>query len=546
MPSFLALSVLGLATSVRALPKQEPTLDWKPCPELNEQIFSEIGIRGNAFDCASLTVPLDYTEPETSEKLELSLFKVNATKEPVLGSLLYNPGGPGGPGAQNLPFDSIQLNKHIGGQYHLISWDPRGTGKTIPFNCSVPAITQPLAERSESVSSNNSDENGSYFASANLTTIFLNGGWDSAVTLAESCAETQKATGAYLGTTTTAHDMLSIVNALGEDGLLRFYGYSYGTVLGEYFAALFPDRVERMVLDATFDPIIWKLGHRGNFLQDADATLRAFVDECLKAAQDCAIVNATQATTSEEIFAWLNAQLSPLAVSANSYTSESYQSLLAIKAITFRSLLNPGSWPGLARTLVAISQGDLDGLSGPTVNPDLYDEGANSIDGIRCSDSMFQVGSAEEYLPQVEYQAGISESFSDSMYNALWTCAAWQLPPNKGRYEGDFRTKTRHPILFLGGSYDVTTPVEGARNASLLFEGSVVLEHSGYGHGIVVSSSACVGEILEGYFGAEALLPEEGKVCEPDFATAWELAAAQSAELADRLIPQDSSAASTG
>lgn len=45
--------------------------------------------------CGTLAVPLDYTNQTSGQTLELQLLKFNATKQPVRGSILFNPGGPG-------------------------------------------------------------------------------------------------------------------------------------------------------------------------------------------------------------------------------------------------------------------------------------------------------------------------------------------------------------------------------------------------------------------------------------------------------------------
>ena len=46
--------------------------------------------------------------------------------------------------------------------------------------------------------------------------------------------------------------MLNILDALPGDGQLRYYGISYGTILGWTFAQTFPARVDRMILDGEF------------------------------------------------------------------------------------------------------------------------------------------------------------------------------------------------------------------------------------------------------------------------------------------------------
>ncbi|KIX01218.1 uncharacterized protein Z518_08943 [Rhinocladiella mackenziei CBS 650.93] len=504
------LAALLLSAGVRALPQTTKVIEWKPCPELNEEIFKEIGQEGVPFDCATLPVPLDYADPD-SEKLELSLFRINATKQPALGTVLYNPGGPGGTGAQNLPYDGPQHIANMGGQFNMVAFDPRGTGNTIPFNCTP--------EDGSSLKRRESDS----LVSTNVTERFFHGGWDNAVTRAELCYTTNNKTGQFLGTTSAARDMLAIVNALGEDGLLRYYGWSYGTALGEYFAAMFPERVDRMLLDGVLDPNIWKLGHRGNYLVDADAALEGFAEECAKNKNDCAIVNATGATNASEIFEWVNTLLEPLAKNATS-SEEAWQVYYAIKQYTLSRLYWPYRFPALAEAIVLLSQGNTSTILGSTLGQTKgYNHGPDSADGIRCSDATFQISSPEDYLPQLEYQAGISESFSDVGYEALWTCAAWKMP-NKGRYVGNFTAKTKTPILFVNGEYDVTTPIEGAYNASRAFEGSVVLPHSGYGHGLLASPSKCVAKYITAYF-VNGTLPEPDTHCKPDLGP-WEAAKA--------------------
>ncbi|KAL6249061.1 hypothetical protein RBB50_004124 [Rhinocladiella similis] len=513
LKSTLAVLLLS-AAGIHAAPQAPKSIQWKPCPDLNKQIFEEIGAEGAAFDCAKLSVPLDYTDPD-SKKFELSLFKINATKQPSLGTVLYNPGGPGGTGAQNLPFDGPQHQANMGGQFDLVSFDPRGTGNTLPFNC-TPLDNSTLTRRATDS-----------LAHSNLTEQFLKGGWDNAVQRAEVCYATNNKTGQFLGTTSVARDMLQIVDALGEDGMLRYYGLSYGSALGEYFAAMFPDRVDRMVLDGVVDPNIWVLGHRGNFLVDADAALQGFAKECIKNKDECAIVNATGATNASQIFDWANSILGPLA--ENSSTSEeALLSLSAIKAYIYTHLYWPIGFPALAENLVLAAEGNYTAVlaSLNSTSPPGYDRGQDSIDGIRCSDAIYQVDSAEDYLPQVEYQAGISESFSDIGYQSLWTCAAWKMP-SKGRYEGNFTAKTHTPILFVNGAYDVTSPLQGAYNASKLFEGSAVVAHSGYGHGLIASPSKCVAKYVEAYF-VNGTLPKNGTQCEPDMGP-WEAAKAMKA-----------------
>lgn len=508
------LLLTGLAAIGAALPQAHTGLEWRACPELNEQIaeiYNPYPI--TTFDCANLEVPLDYDHPDTSEKIRLDLFRVNATKEPVLGSVLYNPGGPGGTGAENLPSDATDLHLNIGENYNLISWDPRGTGNTIPFNCSTDDVA---------AAGNARRDDSAYHTvpSSNVTQNFLDFAWEGAKQKAETCYATNNKTGQFIGTASVAHDMISIVDALGEDGLLRYYGWSYGSALGQYFAAMFPDRVDRMLLDGNVNPYTWQLGSRPELFEDVDKTFAAFIDECWKNGDDCALVPALNATCKSDIWDAMDASIA--AVAQNTTTAAGFGAYIDFLAVIQGKLYLPKKWPDLAEDLASILTGTVkDSSQAPTKDaPKMYGHAQNAIDGIRCSDATFQVPDAEDYLPTLAQQLNHSKGFG-VFYNAVWTCAAWKMP-NKQQYRGDFKVKTRHPILMVNGEYDPTTPISGAYNASSAFEGSVVLAHSGYGHGIFPSPSKCVAEKIRQYFN-HGDLPEKGTVCKPDFGP-WELA----------------------
>jgi hypothetical protein len=149
-----------------------------------------------------LEVPLDYTF-SSSTPLQLSLFKVNATGEPRLGSILINFGGPGGTGAQSLPIFAAQMAVNIDPQRDRVSWDPRGTGKTVPFNYEVSP-----SELDSGHGNARRKRNDPKLASENLTDHFLDIGWDLAGAQADACYNTMEETGQYVGTAFTAqrHD----------------------------------------------------------------------------------------------------------------------------------------------------------------------------------------------------------------------------------------------------------------------------------------------------------------------------------------------------
>lgn len=116
----ITLTAAALAATAFALPQpqttNEPTqaaqqlIEWRNCPNVEAQVFESIGVPiPQPFECATLPVPLDYTDRSLGT-LNLSLIRVNATREPVLGSVLFNPGGPGGTGVENLAYQAPELH----------------------------------------------------------------------------------------------------------------------------------------------------------------------------------------------------------------------------------------------------------------------------------------------------------------------------------------------------------------------------------------------------------------------------------------------------
>lgn len=498
-----AFTVLSLSTAAGVLAQGggETGINFQPCPELNANISALLGGAGSPFDCATLSVPLDYTNPE-SGPLTLQLFRSNATEEPVLGTVLMNFGGPGGTGAENLPAWAELAHTVIGPQWDIVSWDPRGTGYTIPFACDVEAIAPAPAQKRDVGT----------LVSTNLTEVFLNGGWELAGQLADYCAQQANETGTLIGTVFTARDMMEIVDALGEDGLLRYYGWSYGTALGSYAAAMFPERIERMVLDANVNPHDYQAGHYGEFADDIDEAFAGFLQACFDVTDNCALYSLLQPNTTEDLLDAINLVLAPFANNATS-SFEAYGIYSALKSILVQPLYFPATWPSFAKTLASLLNGTISAPANET-GPAPYGEAANAVLGIRASDATFIANSSEEYLPQVEYQATVSPGFSDIAYFSLWASSRWRMPA-KERYWGNFRATTKTPILYINGEFDPVTPLVNAYNGSAAFTGSVVLPHGGYGHGVFADPSQCVANHVQAYF-LNATLPATDSRCEPD------------------------------
>ncbi|KAJ2970511.1 hypothetical protein NUW58_g9672 [Xylaria curta] len=94
------------------------------------------------------------------------------------------------------------------------------------------------------------------------------------------------------------------------------------------------------------------------------------------------------------------------------------------------------------------------------------------------------------------------------------TCAQWKLEPRERYTEGFAGVKTRKPLLVIGNTYDSATSIKSARNISETLEGSVLLEHGGFGHATIQHPSLCTARAIQNFF-RNGTLPEHGTLCDP-------------------------------
>lgn len=139
---------------------------------------------------------------------------------------------------------------------------------------------------------------------------------------------------------------------------------------------------------------------------------------------------------------------------------------------------------------------------------------AMSSIGIHCADGGYRAETLDEFMPAIHQLRNTSRIMGDSADGVGMTCARWQLAA-KEKYEGDFKVKTRNPMLILANTYDGLTPIKSAYNASGGFEGSVVLEIEGYAHSSVALPSVCSLRATAAYF-VNGTLPEPGTICTVD------------------------------
>ncbi len=216
------------------------SITWRSCAN------SELDYLG--LQCGTLLVPRDHAQPNGA-KVRLALTRRQHTTATYRGVLLVNPGGPGGSGLA-MPALSDYVPGNVGASYDWIGFDPRGVGASSPaLRCSRRYFTY---------------NRPSYVPKTSRIYRY----WlahNRAYSAACANTPTKRTLLPHLTTLDTVRDMELIRQALGADRI-SFYGYSYGTYLGEVYATRYPSRVGRFILDGVVNP--QRVWYSANFDQD--------------------------------------------------------------------------------------------------------------------------------------------------------------------------------------------------------------------------------------------------------------------------------------
>jgi pimeloyl-ACP methyl ester carboxylesterase len=474
--------LVGLAlvpTAAQARPAQpSASLNWSAC---TDQSLS-------GLECASLKVPLDHNDPHgTQITLALSRFKHTGTTG-YQGSLLVNPGGPGGTGRNFALRVASHLPESLKGTYDVVGFDPRGVGGSSPSLSCEPDYFKPV--RPDYLPRTQQLE---------ATWLKRSAGY------AAACGKKYGSLLSHMKTTDAVRDMDSIREALGQKQI-NYYGASYGTYLGSVYATMFPSHVRRMVLDSNVKPSdVW---YDANLQQDKafEGNINALFAWAAK-YDSTYHLGATQKEVRDYYFA-LRAQLAKTPAGAVVGGNELDDTFLVGGYID----LGP-YWPYLANALAKYKAGN----SAPLVTAfnalgaTTDDNGYAAYNSVQCSDVQWPRNWAKWHKDNASlYKQGYQfETWGNAWYNA--PCVFWPVKAGKPVDVGN--AKGLPQVLLFQATNDAATPFPGGLEMNKRLKGSrLVIEDGGRTHGVVQRGNACI----DGKFTAfltEGTLPANMSHC---------------------------------
>jgi len=475
-------------------------LSWTDCPD---------GVTGTAFQCATVTVPLDYDHPQ-GKTITVALKKLPSTSPSPRGSVFLNPGGPGGSGislinAQAGLYKSGGLSGVLA-NYDVIGFDPRGIGQSTPITCWSPDDVQAiLAGRAEMPSQ---------LTPGSATDIVAKG--------AREAAACQKYTEVpeildHMDTRSVARDM-DVMRALVKDQDLNFFGYSYGTYLGAVYTEIFPDNVGRVVLDSAMDPALSRQEALEGDAAAWEQTLRTYIES--QQGQAGFPLSGTTDEAVTRLATFLDGlDANPLTVSDGGDPVDRAKATTAIKTLVVTS---PDNWPllteGLTQAMTAhdgtVLMRNAKSLSGGGGSPKTEEQTVRLLQFLyafsanRCLD-----------FPDTGNQASWDAALT--VYRSDYPVFHTLLPQHDAYCHGwghTSKTKpvnvdvdTTNPVLVIGILHDPATPYPWSKALVSRIRNSHLLSVDMYGHG-ATGPNSCTTAKVNDYF-VKGALPSNGEVC---------------------------------
>ncbi len=453
---------------------------------------------GGGIDETTVEVPLDWSDPE-GETIEIAIARHQA-RNPI-GSLLMNPGGPGGSGYDFVNYSSSYVvTQEVLDNYDLIGFDPRGVNMSEAVTCYTDT-----AEQDEWMYGTYDDPYGSEGWIEELT--------DRGEAWVETCQENTGDLLGHLDAGSVARDM-DVIRAVLGDEELHYLGYSYGTYLGAVYAELFPEKVGRMVLDGAVDPLVDDLEALATQMAGFESAYRAFLEQCLDSGS-CPFDGSVDRAM---------AQTADLLASVDGAGLESDDGRVLDSATAATGLIynlySESSWGTLQQMLLDLQNGDgqltfdsADAYNGrewgyyPDNGQDIYtavtcNEGTLGTDGVSPLEGLEVI---RERAPFLGFFAALDDYAVLDVVCSNWPYPVAELPT-------EFDAEGAPPILVVGTTNDPATPYASAVSLADQLSSGVLVTYEGEGHTIYAHGVPCVDDTVDAYL-LDGTVPDADPMC---------------------------------
>ena len=454
-----ALAACGAILAVTA-PTAAGTIRWHGC---GSQLPA-------ALRCAELAVPLDYAAPRGA-KIKLGFARLPAQdRAHRIGSLIINPGGPGGAGSQVIGVEAAGghlWHPALHRRFDLIGMDPRGIGTSTPVLCDPATFNAPA----------------SFFPRSPEEFARLQ---EYAAGLGAGCLS---ATGPLLGhvdTLSVTRDMEALRRALG-DGKLNFLGLSYGAEIGTLYAELYPRRIRAMALDGILDHSVSTTTVFREAAEAYEDTFDRFAAWCGREAR-CALHGRDVAALFDELVARADREPIPAARCATEPCRTAtvtggdirLNSFVALTTKNPLAALGLPGWQGLGEALAAAEQGDASAFATPMATGP-RDDPFPSL-AVNCVDYARNVAGYDDFAAMEELGRRVAphtQGASEAWLGILG-CLGWPVPQANPQHRPKIHGAP--PILLVSATHDPSTSYVWARRAASQIPRAVLLTREGDGH----------------------------------------------------------------
>lgn len=466
-----ATSTSGGSTTTGGDGPGASTLRWTSCDD--------------GFECATLRVPVDHAKP-TGKTLTLGLARRPADDQAhKIGSLLMNPGGPGGSAIDLI--EGIPLPKALTDKFDIVGFDPRGVGRSSALDCrshlqeiyDADPTMEDQADRTEYLK---------------VSKAFV-----------DECQRKYADLLPHLGTRDVARDM-DLVRAAVGDPKLTYVGYSYGTAIGQVYAQLFPTHVRAMVLDGVMDLSQDGLQGATGQAKGFDGALQAFLADCDR--RDC--LGDPAGEVLDEVTAQSEKRPIP-AKGADRPATPGVVNLAVGEALYSESL-----WPALAKALTDARDGDGTGLVDLADeylqrDPDgSYESGFEIYFAVSCLDQAFPRDPTKVFAA-AKAAGKLYPRVGEGLVNDYVRCALWPTPAQPvGPVPAT--TKGLPPTVVISTTNDPATPYQSGVRAAEQIPGAVLITNKGEGHTIFAQGKRCVDDAVTTYL-VDVKPPKDGLTC---------------------------------